>query len=127
LSDVGGYSVAGAFTAFLIRAHGIERFLRVYAALGQFARRGAIDREFRTVFGVSPEQSIAEFNAAARGCVEIEFNAKLVECAAPALSWDGVSLVHHRTLGCDQVDTIGPFSDDSVIVLHTLEITEPAE
>jgi hypothetical protein len=127
LRDMGGYPLAGAFTAFLIRTHGIERFLRVYAALGRSATIAAIDREFQAVFGASLEQSIAEFDASARDCIEFEFNAKLVECAAPELAWDGVRLVHHRTLGCDQDDAIGPFSGDAVVVLHTLELTTAGE
>lgn len=124
---MGGYPLAGAFTAFLIRTHGIERFLRVYAALGRSATLAAIDREFQAVFGTSLAQSITEFDTSARECIEFEFTAKLVECAAPELAWDGVRLIHHRTLGCDQDDAIGPFSGDAVVVLHTLEITTAGE
>lgn len=125
LAEAGGYPVAGAFTAFLIRTHGIDAHLRLYARLAYTARRGAIDRAFRDVFGVSLDRSIADFEAAAGDCPHYAHDPKLVECSAPALEWDGADLVHHRPFGCDQDDVIGPFRGTAILAVRTLEIAEP--
>ncbi len=124
LGTAGGYPIAGAFTAFLIRTHGLDAHLRLYARLRQTTQRGAIDRAFRDALGVSLDRSIADFEATARDCPHYAHDARLVECAAPELAWDGADLVHHRPFGCDQDDVIGPFGGTTILALRTLEIAE---
>lgn len=125
LIELGAYPLAGAFTAFLIRRHGLDAFGRAYASIGRHDGPARIDAVFRDEFGVSLEDAIAEFEATARGCPPIGFGAKLLECAAPELPWSGDVLVHHRSLSCDQDDVVGPYDGDAAVAFYTLEIREP--
>lgn len=120
----GAYELAGAFVAFLIRRHGAGAFARAYEAIDYRASAARIDAVFREAFGESLDDSIAAFDATARGCTRAEYDVKLVECAAPELAWTGDVLVHHRTLACEQADAVGPYVGDSVLVFNTLEIAE---
>lgn len=49
-------------------------------------------------------------------------NAKLTECGAPELEWDGAAIELHRTISCDQGDEIGPFHGGNTVVLHTVVV-----
>lgn len=120
----GGYPAAGAFTAHLIERHGLEDYLRAYSELNWFHSRDAVDRVFRDVLGVSFEQSVLDFEATRDRCRHSAYDAKLLECSAPALEWKGDLLIEHRSLACDQDDAIGPFGGGQIVVLHTVEIAE---
>lgn len=116
------YGAAGAFTAFLIKRHGIEAYLAAYALWPSAPTEQAIDAVFQDVFGVSLFQSMDDFEAAQVPCSRAENDAKLVECAAAEIAWDGSSLVASRTLSCAQDDAVGPFGGDELVVLNTLVI-----
>lgn len=116
------YDVAGVFTSFLIARHGIDKYLVAYEALPREPSTVAIDKAFREVFGVSLDQSIDDFEAAYKPCTKAENDAKLLECTAPELTWDGSVLTHVRRLACDQEDAVGPYSGDAVVVLQTVVV-----
>ncbi|MBZ5715743.1 hypothetical protein [Nannocystis pusilla] len=124
LNRAGGYSTAGAFTTFLVERHGLDAYLRAYAAMHWTDTERGIDRVFREEFGVSLDDSIAAFADREPDCGDLERDAKLLECAAPELEWDGDRLVHHRALACDQDDAVGPYANDSVVVFRTVTIPE---
>lgn len=120
-----GYRLAGAFTSFLIDRFGLDDYLLTYSSIDRNADRASIDRVFLDVFGVSLESSIADF-AELPGylgdyCSQPQFGAKLMECGAPELAWDGDSLAFETTLSCGEGSALGPF-DDKVQVLHTIMI-----
>jgi hypothetical protein len=119
------YRLAGSFTAFLIDRFGLDDYLQVYSSIDRNASKESIDQVFRDVFGVSLEQSIADFGALpsylGTGCRQPGFGAKLMECSAPELSWNGESLAFEQTLSCEQDGAIGPF-DDKVQMHHTITI-----
>ncbi|MDC0721994.1 hypothetical protein [Nannocystis bainbridge] len=117
------YPLAGKFTAFLISRHGIEAFLRLYTSLDAGAGELELDVGFRQQFGTSLDDSIAEFEAGP-SCAHEAYDAKLMECNAPTLAWDGRALQMTRTLSCEDLDAIGPFAGDSTLVLHTIDIGE---
>lgn len=119
------YSAAGAFTAFLIERHGLDAFLAVYAGLERRSDRNSIDATFREVLGVSLENSEAEFRAAYDSCSKASLDAKLVECAAPEIPWDGAHLTTYQRLACDREDAIGPFDGRDLVVLYTLMVDTP--
>lgn len=124
LIRVGGYPTAGAFTSHLIHTHGLDAYLRMYEAVGPLESERGIDTIFREEFGVSLADSIDVFEDSGVRCGQLERDAKLLECAAPELEWDGDRLVHHRSLACDQDDVVGPYHDESVVVFHTVTIPE---
>lgn len=126
LGRVGGYSTAGAFTSFLVREHGLDAYLRMYVGVGPLESEGGIDAIFREEFGVSLDDSIAAFEGEPR-CGEAGWDAKLLECAAPALAWEGDGVALHRAIACDQDDAVGPFASGSAIVYYTVEIPEAGD
>lgn len=117
----GFYPLAGAFTSHLIARHGLPAYLRVYAAARYRIDRGELDAVFRGALGVSLAQAIADFEARA-ACPWTAASAKLSECSARELEWDGATLELHRTLSCAQDDVIGPYHGDDTVVLHTLVV-----
>ncbi|WP_434421027.1 hypothetical protein [Nannocystis pusilla] len=125
LIRAGGYSTAGAFTTYLIRRHGLDAYLRLYAAVGPLETARGLDDLFREELGVSLDDSISAFELTMARCTRQEGDAKLLECAAPELEWSGGRLLHHRSLGCDQDDAVGPYSQGSAVVFHT--VTVPAD
>jgi hypothetical protein len=125
LIRAGGYATAGAFTTHLIRRHGLDAYLRVYAGVGPLESVRGLDALFREEFGASFDDSVAEFELAMAECRDLERDAKLLECSAPELEWSGERFLHHRSLACDQSDAVGPYASDSVVVFHT--ITVPAD
>jgi len=125
LIRAGGYGTAGAFTTHLIRTHGLDAYLRVYAAVGPLETARGIDTIFREELGASFDDSVAVFELAMTDCAELEGDAKLLECAAPELEWSGQRFVHHRSIACEQDDVVGPYSRDSAVVFHT--VTVPAD
>ncbi len=120
-----GYRLAGAFTSFLIDRFGLGDYLLAYSSIERDASRTSIDQVFRDVFGISLEESIAEFaelpGYLGERCNQPHFGAKLMECGAPELAWDGDSLTFESALSCGQDLVIGPF-DDKVQVLYTIMI-----
>ena len=119
------YPLAGAFTAFLLERYGGPAYLRVYRRL-QFADGpGLVSRALELELGASLGELAEEFEATRRGCPPLAFKRKLIECAAPELAWDGERLAVFRTLACDDVDVVGPFSSGALVVHHTLVV--PAE
>lgn len=129
LIHVHGYATAGAFTSFLIRSHGLDAYLRVYAAMGPLETARGVDRLFREEFGVGFDDSVAAFEAASETttCSRFQRDARLLECAAPELEWDGDRLLLHRSIACDQDDAVGPYGDGSVVVFRTVEIPEDGD
>lgn len=126
LGRAGGYPTAGAFTGFLIQRHGLEAYLRMYAAVGPLESEGGIDTIFREELGASLDESIAEFEQEPP-CTRPARDAKLVECSAPALEWAGDRLTLHRAIACEQEDAVGPFTSGSAIVFYTVEIAEAGD
>lgn len=123
----GGYPVAGGFTSFLIARFGIVSYLQMYASLGRQSGADEVDVVFQDEFDVSLEQAILDFEASSiLLCGQAEYDAKLIECNAPELLWDGNLLEFHRSLSCDQDDSVGPFSDGTVVVSQTLSVVEDA-
>lgn len=118
------YGAAGAFNAFLVASHGIEAYLEAYALLPREPRATVIDDIFRDVFGASLAQLMDEFGATELPCSRAENDAKLVECAAPEIAWDGLALEEIRHLSCDQADALGPYNGHDLVVLKTLVVPE---
>lgn len=124
LIELGAYPLVGAFVAFLLREHGFEAFARIYASIGYRDTLAQIDRVFLDELGVSLDESIDDFEATASTCLPKDYDAKLIECAAPELAWSGDVLVHHQSLACDQDDVVGPYGGNSAVAFFTLEIHE---
>ncbi|WAS94168.1 hypothetical protein [Nannocystis punicea] len=120
------YPLAGAFTTFLVQRHGLDAYLRMYAAVGPLETARGVDTIFREEFGASFDDNVAEFAALdVPDCGSPERDAKIVECAAPELEWSGDRFVHHRSIACEQGDVVGPYAGDAALVFHT--ITVPAD
>lgn len=117
-----GYATAGAFTTYLVRAHGIDAYLRMHAAVGPREPMTGIDAIFREEFGVSLDDSIAAFEATADDCGRLERDAKLLECDAPELERDDDRFALHRSVACEQDDVVGPYFGASVVVFRTVTI-----
>ena len=126
LIEVHGYSTAGGFVSFLVQRHGLDAFLRMYAAVDRRESERGIDTVFREEFGESLDDSIADFEAMPP-CSEASRDAKLLECSAPALAWEGDQLTLHRSIACDQDDAVGPYAGDSVVVLRTFDVPEAGD
>ncbi|MCY0989144.1 hypothetical protein OV203_18550 [Nannocystis sp. ILAH1] len=122
LARAGGYSTAGAFTTHLVRRHGLDAYLRLYSAVGPLETARGVDELFREEFGVSLDDSVAAFELDMASCTRQGGDAKLLECAAPELEWSGRRLQHHRSIGCDQDDAVGPYSRDSAVVFYTVDV-----
>lgn len=126
VARAGGYRTAGAFTSFLIQQHGLAAYLRVYEAVGPFESEGGIDAVFREEFGASLDDSIADFESEP-ACSRAGRDAKLLECSAPELAWEGDRISLHRSIACDQDDAVGPFGSGSAIVYYTVELAEAGD
>lgn len=126
LAQPGSYRTAGQFTAFLIARHGISAYLRAYGEIDESADLAAVDAAFMAAFGEPLAASLAAFAADGTigACPRDGFDAKLVECAAPPLEWDGFDLSLHREVACADPDVVGPFAGGAAVVLHTLEVSE---
>lgn len=124
-SEQDGYRLAGAFTSYLIERFGIAAYLGAYAAIDRYATRDEVDSEFRRAFHETLEDTVADFQALLPGagsqCNQPGFGAKLMECAAPELAWDGEHLALERSVSCSDPASIGPF-DDKIVVLYTLTL-----
>ncbi len=117
-----GYNTAGAFVAYLIETHGLDAYRRV---VGEIERRDGVegvDAAFLAGFGSSRIDTIKAFDATRRSCPYGAFTAKLVECAAPTIAWDGDTASLHRSLACEQDDAIGPYGGDLAVVFYTLDV-----
>jgi hypothetical protein len=125
--DLGYYRLAGAFTHFLIEDVGVTDYLRAYAEIARDADQARVDQVFRDTFGVSLEQGVAEFEGLpgylGSFCAQESFDAKLLECDAPELEWDGEFLSGSRPVACEQGDVVGPL-DHRLLVLYTLVVPE---
>ena len=122
----GGYGTAGAFTAHLIDRHGLGAYMKMYATVGGLETIKGVDQIFRDTFGASLDATIRDFEAR-DDCSEAGRDAKLIECSAPALEWDGDALTLHRSIACDQDDAVGPFSSNAVVIFHTFTVPEFGE
>jgi len=119
----GGYELAGGFTAFLITRFGIRAYLQVYAEMDREAEADVIDGLFLENFGVGLEASVSGFEASTIFSYgQAEFDAKLVECGAPGILWDGVLVEQHRSIACDQEDVVGPSGGGTAVVFQTIDI-----
>ncbi len=121
------YPLAGAFTAFLIERHGIDKVMRVYDDLRLLDGVGRISRVFESVFGESLAAATAAFEAevmATEDCPLRGFRLKRFECAAPELAWDGEQLRVYETLACDAEGAVGPFAGEDLAMFRTLEVPE---
>jgi len=121
------YPLAGAFTAFLIERHGIDRVMRVYDELRLLDGAGRISRVFNRVFGESLAAATAAFEAAVAAtgdCPLRGFRLKRFECAAPELAWDGEQLRVYETLACDVEGAVGPFAGEDIAMFRTLVVPE---
>lgn len=118
------YGAAAAFNAFLVASHGIEAYLKAYALLPREPRATVVDDVFRDVFGASLAQLMDEFGATELPCSRAENDAKLVECAATEIAWDGLALEEFRQLSCEQADALGPYSGHELVVLKTLIVPQ---
>lgn len=116
------YGAAGAFTAYLVVRHGIDAYLTAYASWPTEPNERAIDDVFLDVFGVSLSQSLTDFEATYAACSRAEVDAKLLECSAAEIAWDGSSLIANHTLSCEQEDAIGPFGGEDIVVQKTLVV-----
>lgn len=121
------YSLAGAFTAFLLERFGGPAVMRVYRRLQFEDGPGLVSRALEEELGASLGQLTEDFDATRRDCPPEAFKRKLIECAAPELEWDGERLDLFRTLDCGDADAVGPFWSNAVVVHHTLVVPEDAE
>jgi len=124
---LGVYELVGGFTAFLIETYGLPAYLRVYGALAADAASADVDAAFREGFGDSFEATVVAFEADASACAHQRFDAKLLECAAPEVAWDGASYSERVERACEQDDAIGPYGDqppygDQMLFLRTITI-----
>ncbi|MCY1012588.1 hypothetical protein OV079_45070 [Nannocystis pusilla] len=122
-----GYNTAGGFTAHLLERYGMNAYLRIYAALRAGDDRAALDAVFVAELGVSLAEAADEFEATKWGCRHAAYDAKLVECSAPELTWDGDVLALHRSVACDLEDVVGPYAGDHTVVFRTFVVPEAGE
>lgn len=118
------YVAAGAFTSFLVMKYGVDAYLKLYTALPSDAKAREVDVVFRAMLGVPLDESVRNFEEAFGACSQAESDAKVVECAAPELPWDGPRMTLYRRVSCDQEDALGPYEKDHVVVLYTVVIPE---
>lgn len=114
-------TAAAGFVATIIARYGLEVFLDIYSALPPHTTVEEIDQVFRSMLGTSLTDSVADFEAANPPFVDAQdFDAKIMECDAPELAWDGFKLTEFRTLDCSQEDAIGPYDGEVVQVMRTI-------
>ena len=121
---IGSSVVASGFVARLIERHGLASFLAIYASLSHSASVGEVDQVFRAVLDTTLAASVEDFEKSAGACTRAEFDAKLVECNAPPIPWDGSRLEVFRQLNCAQPDAVGPYDGKRLQVFHTIEVRE---
>jgi len=118
---------AGAFVAFLVERHGAARFLHLYEEMPRVASVARIERLFLEIFSVTLAESITEFEAGHEGCRHDEYDAKLIECAAPEIEWDAGRIALFRSLDCEQQDAIGPYDGSYLQIFHSLVVPSDGE
>ncbi|MFY0538261.1 hypothetical protein [Nannocystis pusilla] len=101
------YFVAGAFTRYLIDRFGLRQHLEFYRRTWYADPYRALAREFRSVFGATLEDVVADFEAERADCRYSAWRFKLLECEAPEVTWDGERLARYFTLDCDDAAAIG--------------------
>lgn len=117
------YALAGAFTRFLIDRHGLAAYLKFYASVERRDPLPRIEAVHAEQFGESLTETVLAFDAEGRRwCSSPRFRLKLFECSAPAIPWDGDSLLLRRSLTCGDPDVVGPFGDQTARVFSTLEV-----
>lgn len=117
------YALAGEFSAFLITKYGLDTYLSLYSALAPDSNKTTIANSFMEHLGESLDKIITDFEAGAQ-CPHAAYDAKVIECAAEPLLWDGSSLQLKREMSCEDSDVVGPFTGDRTILLRTLEVTQ---
>ncbi|MCY1066896.1 hypothetical protein OV090_19145 [Nannocystis sp. RBIL2] len=115
------YFVAGAFTRYLIDRFGLRQHLEFYRRTWYADPYRALAREFRSVFGATLEDVVADFEAERADCHYSAWRFKLLECEAPEVTWDGDRLARHFTLDCDDAAAIGE-AGVHVRTVHSFEV-----
>jgi hypothetical protein len=115
---------AAGFVSMLVAQHGMQKFLRVYSDLRRASTAADVDEALRARLGTGLADSIAAFEALPLDCTQAQIDAKLMECEAPALEWDGARLAVFRELDCAQEDAVGPYDGERLQVLRTLTVDE---
>lgn len=118
------YDDAGAFVAYLLDRHGLAKFQAALPRFPMLASRAGIDRVFREQFGVSLEDSVADFMDGREACPHIAYDRKLMECDVPRIAWDGRHHAEYRRLAADEPDAVGPFGASDLMVLRGIDIPE---
>lgn len=121
-ANPGNYRLAGAFSAMLIETYGLDAYLDVYASLTSDATDAEVEEVFLSSFGDSLDSIVGAFGSASIDCSHRKFDAKLMECSAPEIVWNGAAFAENRELSCEQDDVIGPFGDGELLVLRNIEL-----
>lgn len=119
-----GYRRAGNYVALLIERHGPAAVLRLVSLVDWNASEDEIDRAFRDALGVSLDDTLKDYERSVRYCSQQEYDKKLIECAAPELTWRDGRISEYRVIACEQDDAVGPYTGDTVVVFRTLKIAE---
>ncbi len=101
------YTMAGAFTAYLIRTYGTVRYAQLYDDLYRFSGSRRFDQAFHRVFGVGLTDAIVDFEALMRDCPYAGWQTNLLECDGPPLDWSAGQIVHEEHLDCSDSSAIG--------------------
>ncbi len=116
------YTLAGAYTRFLIDRHGLALYLEFYTRLERSDLLPQIEAAHSGTFGESLAETAGAFDAERRDCPRDRFRVKLFECSAPPIAWEGDSLLLRRSLACGEADVVGPFADSTARTYSTLEV-----
>ncbi|WAS90045.1 hypothetical protein [Nannocystis punicea] len=119
-----GYIRAGNYVAFLVERYGAAAVLQLMTLVDPMADEAELDHAFRVALGVSLEQTIEGYRSQPRYCSQLSYDAKLIECAAPELTWQGGRIAEYRALACEQEDVVGPLEGGAAAVFRTLQIDE---
>ena len=127
LNSDGARLTAGVFVAYLVERHGSDRFLRLYEEMPGSASVARIGHLFHEIYSVTLAESITEFETGYEGCRRDEYDAKLIECAAPEIEWDAGRIALFRSLDCEQQDAIGPYDGSYLQVFHSIVVPSDGE
>ncbi|MCY1056182.1 hypothetical protein [Nannocystis sp. SCPEA4] len=118
------YMLAGAFTRYLIDRFGLRLHLEFYRRTWYADRYRGLAREFLSVFGVTLEEVVLDFEAERADCHYAGWRFKLLECEAPELAWDDQRLARNFTLDCDDAAAVGVAGVD-VRTSHSFTVATP--
>lgn len=117
------YLLAGAFTRYLIDRFGLRLHLEFYRRTWYGDSYRTLAREFAAVFGATVEEVVHDFEAERVDCHYAGWRFKLLECAAPEVTWDGERLARNFALDCDDAAAVGAVGVD-VRTTHSIEVAE---